>query len=241
MSNTGGEPPGKEKMRQVSVVLARKMKTRPGQNPRTNEIVIETLATQEPDMDSLPKSERVRLAALELRDGRGLKEARRWPAIRDVGGKYLLTQKDLGDLDAALKELAQAGETERKLTEARQKLEDAKSDSSGVSITAEGIEVHLDTAQQKHQATGEKIGERVTGSGTRFNNKADEQWHRDNTLTHMLEWAQGLKMTEGDVIYHGQTRPVNQVCYEGFCVFIDDVKYVSFHCYPARGLNNQIP
>ncbi len=75
----------------------------------------------------------------------------------------------------------------------------------------------------------------------KFNNGATKAWHRVNTLVYMRDWAQNLEMADGDIVQHGQSIPVDHICYEGFCVFIDGLKCVSFHCYPERAYNGRLP
>jgi len=95
--------------------------------------------------------------------------------------------------------------------------------------------VQLDCDQLKHQHPTVPIGTRVKGGGNRFVVTCDEAWHRGNTMVHMAQWATKLGvMAVGEQTYHGQAVPVNEIHYEGFCLFARGQKYVSFHCYPAN-------
>jgi hypothetical protein len=121
--------------------------------------------------------------------------------------------------------------------DAARALQDAKNGASDVTITQNGVEVWLDNDQLKHQPIGTPIGTRVTSGGNKFkSSNASKAWHQANTLPHMAQWAAGLgRMYEGESIMHGQGMPVNEIHYEGFCLFSGGKKYAFFHCYPAHG------
>lgn len=109
-------------------------------------------------------------------------------------------------------------------------------DSSGVTIDSPAVYVQLDNDQLKHQPQNAPIGTRHASGGTKFGKFATEDWHLSNTLPVMREWADGLRdMQNGDRREHGQKQAVDDIHYEGFCLMVDDKKYVSFHCYPSRG------
>jgi len=109
-------------------------------------------------------------------------------------------------------------------------------DSSGVSHVISGVTVQLDCDQLKHQHPSVPIGNRVKGGGNRFQASCNATWHQNNTMAHMAQWANGLGvMAAGQQTYHGQATPVGGIHYEGFCLFANGRKYVSFHCYPANG------
>lgn len=113
-------------------------------------------------------------------------------------------------------------------------------DSSGVSLIQNGVEVHLDVDQLKHQPKQNPIGSRQTKSGNTFepSNSGSIAWHKSNTLVYMAQWAASLRdIEEGQRIFHGQAKAVNQIHYEGFCTVLGGKKYVLFHCYPADGSN----
>lgn len=116
---------------------------------------------------------------------------------------------------------------------AAQKLATLLKDSSGVSHVINGVTVQLDCDQLKHQHPKGPIGTRAKGGGNRFINTCNAAWHQANTMTHMATWANALgAMAAGQTTFHGQAVPVNGVHYEGFCLFANGEKYVSFHCYP---------
>lgn len=119
---------------------------------------------------------------------------------------------------------------------AAQKLATLQRDSSGVSHILHGVTVQLDCDQLKHQHPTVPIGTREKGGGNRFVADCDADWHRDNTMEHMALWAVGLgQMAPGQQTFHGQATPVDGIHYEGFCLFANGQKYVSFHCYPSDG------
>jgi len=116
------------------------------------------------------------------------------------------------------------------------KLNALKHDSSGVSFTIAGVYVQLDCDQLKHQPPETPIGTRVTHGGNKFLRICDANWHHHNTMTYMANWANGLgAMTPGQREFHGQFAAVNGIHYEGFCLYANGQKWVSFHCYPANG------
>ncbi|MDI1481755.1 hypothetical protein [Polyangium sp. y55x31] len=116
---------------------------------------------------------------------------------------------------------------------ARKKLQ-LDADSSAVKKTIKNIDVRLDNDQLKHQHPTKPIGTRQKAGGNRFKDTCDAEWHKDNTLKHMADWAVGLgAMAEGTQTYHGQAVPVNGIHYEGFCLMAGGQKYVLFHCYPS--------
>ena len=117
---------------------------------------------------------------------------------------------------------------------AAQKLAALLADSSGVSHVINGVTVHLDCDQLKHQHPTLPIGSRQKGGGNRFDNTCDAAWHQATTMAHMSAWAILLgPMAAGQKTYHGQAVPVNNICYEGYCLFANGQKYVAFHCYPT--------
>jgi len=119
---------------------------------------------------------------------------------------------------------------------AAQKLAAMLKDSSGVTYVNHGVTVQLDCDQLKHQHPTQPIGTRQKGGGNRFVDTCDVAWHQQNTMEHMAAWANGLgPMAPGQKVFHGQAVPVNEICYEGFCLFANGQKYVSFHCYPIDG------
>ncbi len=215
MMDAGGERDRDEKKRELAHVIAVKTRT----------------------TDAKPKVEPdTKGAAEELFKGGSVKVNR-----SDIKGafakKYNITLKDQSGIQAALDLLREGRKQESKLAAARAKRDQARKDSSGVSITAPGIEVHLDCDQLKHQPQSQPIGTRPASGGQKFNGGASPEWHEENTLVHMRDWAGDLQMAEGDVQEHGQGAPVANIHYEGFCVYLDGLKYVSFHCYPQRGHN----
>ncbi len=113
-------------------------------------------------------------------------------------------------------------------------LETALAGASDVMITYQGIDVYLDNDQNKHQPQDHPIGTRQVKKGNTFKTDyATPAWHRTNTLVHMGQWAQELGgMQEGQKTQHGQFRVVNEIHYEGFCLYAQGKKYVFFHCYP---------
>jgi hypothetical protein len=113
------------------------------------------------------------------------------------------------------------------------KLKTLLGDASAVSQDYDGIYVQLDCDQLKHQPPSHPIGTRQKGGGNKFNNTCDAAWHQLNTMAHMAEWARALTLSDGETKDHGQSKPVNKIHYEGFCLLADGKKYVSFHCYPA--------
>lgn len=119
---------------------------------------------------------------------------------------------------------------------AARKLATLLADSSGVSAVINGVTVQLDCDQLKHQHPTVRIGTREKGGGNRFVAACNAAWHQANTMAHMAQWANGLGvMAVGQQTFHGQMVPVGQIHYEGFCLFANGQKYVSFHCYPANG------
>jgi len=112
----------------------------------------------------------------------------------------------------------------------------ALSDSSGVSIAGDGIEVHLDVDQLKHQHHSQPIGTREKGGGTKFNPEkyGSTDWHQRNTMVYMRDWARDLRMKDGEKKYHGQAENVDGIHYEGYCLNKGGTKYVLFHCYPDK-------
>ena len=111
-------------------------------------------------------------------------------------------------------------------------------DATAVMITREDrkppIDVYLDTDQLKHQPPEHKIGTRVARGGTKFTvEEASPEWHCQNTLAYMAEWAHELgAMAEGQKVYFGQKQNVNGIHYEGYCLLAEGRKNVLFHCYP---------
>lgn len=97
------------------------------------------------------------------------------------------------------------------------------------------LDVYLDIDQLKHQPIGQKIGTRVTSAGNTFKD-ASKDWHKGKTLVHMRDWAKGLPLgADGSKTYHGQATPVDEIHYEGYCLFVGTTnRIVSFHCYPAN-------
>lgn len=216
--STDGEPPPRnrqEQKQELAHVIA--VKTKKPSKPK-------------PDIEG---------AAQALRNA-GFTSARNSKA-RKIYVEFHVGNAELADLEEALQGLRTQGQDERKQTAARSKLQDARSDASDVSLVAGGIEVYLDVAQNKHQPQSQPIGSRAKGGGMKFNNGATKAWHRVNTLVYMRDWAQNLEMADGDIVQHGQSIPVDHICYEGFCVFIDGLKCVSFHCYPERAYNGRLP
>ena len=110
---------------------------------------------------------------------------------------------------------------------------------SHVHLNYNGIDVYLDDYQLKHQplkSPEHVIGTRKKGGGNRFSSDyATPAWHMANTMVHMGEWAEGLELREGETREHGQFKPVNEIHYEGSCLFAGGRKYVTFHCYPSDG------
>ena len=105
-------------------------------------------------------------------------------------------------------------------------------------IMVGAIHVQLDIDQNKHQPNSVPIGSRGV-SGQKFGEYATKTWHETHTMKHMADWAKDLpKQKEGDKEYHGQAKRIqirgvtDPVCFEGYCVTLGGVKYVSFHCYP---------
>lgn len=118
---------------------------------------------------------------------------------------------------------------------AARKLLALNGDSSAVTSIINGVDVRLDNDQLKHQPPSAPIGTRHKGGGNRFNNTATAAWHRANTLAHMAAWANGLgNMIVGQVTFHGQAVPVNDIHYEGYCLMANGQKFVLFHCYPSN-------
>jgi hypothetical protein len=116
-------------------------------------------------------------------------------------------------------------------------LQTARNDSSDVSITAPGIEVHLDCDQLKHQPPSQPIGSREKGQ-----NKLQRRCFAPAAPREHPKFicGTGRGSTNGRG-GKGRTRtgdPVDHIHYEGFCLLIDGLKYVSFHCYPERGFNS---
>jgi len=108
-----------------------------------------------------------------------------------------------------------------------------KRDETDVELIKHEVKVNLDIDQLKHQHPRVPIGTRKKGGGTRFVESCDKDWHIANTLDHMADWANGLDMKIGEQIFHGQTIPVEGICYEGFCLMDKEgAKHVLFHCYP---------
>lgn len=119
---------------------------------------------------------------------------------------------------------------------AERKLHALLRDSSGVTIDSAAVYVQLDNDQLKHQPPNAPIGTRQTHGGTKFGVFATADWHRNHTMVYMREWARELgEMREGQAIFHGQAQIVDDIHYEGFCLYAQDKKYVSFHCYPEPG------
>lgn len=117
---------------------------------------------------------------------------------------------------------------------AARKLAEVIRDSSPVQRVIEGIDIRLDNDQNKHQHPTKPIGNRQKGGGNRFKAQCDAAWHIANTMVHMARWANDLgAMRVGDKQYHGQAVAVNNIHYEGFCLYANDTKYVLFHCYPS--------
>lgn len=117
---------------------------------------------------------------------------------------------------------------------AGRKLATMLGDASAVSHVIRGITVQLDCDQLKHQHPDNPIGTRVKGGGNRFVDTCDAAWHHQNTMDHMATWAAALgPMAAGQQTYHGQAVPVDGIHYEGYCLFANGQKYVSFHCYPS--------
>ncbi|MCI5142196.1 MAG: hypothetical protein D3909_10855 [Candidatus Electrothrix sp. ATG1] len=100
----------------------------------------------------------------------------------------------------------------------------------------DGINVWIDNDQNKHQPKEHPIGKREKSGGSKFDGdrEGSKEWHLKTTITHMHEWAAGLRNTlvEGVQVYHGQAKPVDGIHYEGFCVMLNGDVYVLFHCYP---------
>lgn len=118
---------------------------------------------------------------------------------------------------------------------AARKLAVVQTGSSTVRHVIAGVDVRLDNDQLKHQDLKVPIGTRHKGGGNRFDSTCDATWHQTITMAHMAAWANNLgAMNQGDIIYHGQSVPVNQVHYEGYCLFDGVTKYVIFHCYPSN-------
>jgi len=76
-------------------------------------------------------------------------------------------------------------------------------------------------------------------NGEKFGIYATKQWHPQNTMQYMADWANGLSIENaGKKHEHGQKKRVpitgvdEMVCFEGFCMAIAGTRYVSFHCYP---------
>jgi hypothetical protein len=103
-----------------------------------------------------------------------------------------------------------------------------------------GVEVQLDKDQLKHQPKGYPIGDREKSGGEKFDAEhASIKWHEDNTMKYMADWANGLgtmeeckkvSLKQSDRHYlDGFELPVS---FEGYCIQLKGVKYVSFHCYP---------
>lgn len=116
---------------------------------------------------------------------------------------------------------------------AAKSLQELKDASSVVQAIIGHVDVRLDNDQLKHQHQDNPIGTRIKGGGNRFNATCDAQWHIDTTLAHMAAWADGLRLVEGQKVFHGQATPVDGIHYEGFCLLAGAVKYVLFHCYPS--------
>ena len=116
---------------------------------------------------------------------------------------------------------------------AARKLRELEADSSDVTAIIDGVDVRLDIDQLKHQHKDNPIGTRHKGGGNRFNATATAGWHREHTLRYMAGWAAGLRLVQGDKIFHGQLRPVEGIHYEGYCLLANGTRYVLFHCYPA--------
>ena len=118
---------------------------------------------------------------------------------------------------------------------AARKLLTLNGDSSNVTSIVNGIDVRLDNDQLKHQHPHVPIGTRLKGGGNRFVNTCDANWHIATTLAHMAGWANGLgHMNAGQVTFHGQAVPVNDIHYEGYCLMANGQKYVLFDCYPSN-------
>lgn len=151
--------------------------------------------------------------------------------------KINTTQKDIDDaveiLVALNKWKALETAAPAKDNGAAAKLKALQGDSSGVSTESHGVFVQLDVDQLKHQHPDVPIGSRQKGGGNKFVKKCDATWHVSTTLEHMAVWAAALQMQEGGKVEHGQSKPVDGIHYEGYCILAGGKKYVSFHCYPA--------
>ena len=111
-------------------------------------------------------------------------------------------------------------------------------DDGAYSATIRGIYVQLDKDQNKHQPKEVPIGTRQI-HGEKFGTYATKEWHQGTTMNYMADWAARLTgLVEGKKVDHGQAtrHPIagvdQLVSFEGFCVLLGGMRYVSFHCYP---------
>lgn len=179
---------------------------------------------------------------LKTGEGRGL-EAKQSNCreIMDLlrESNYRTQDGDITDAAAILSDLL--GRTKLEWVRPPAGVDDARqlatmqADASEVTSTIAGIRVQLDRDQLKHQHPQVPIGTRAVGGGNRFKNTCNAAWHQANTMVYMATWANSLgAMVPGQRQFHGQAVPVNGIHYEGFCLFANGAKHVSFHCYPAN-------
>ena len=147
-----------------------------------------------------------------------------------------ILQGDLADVQIALKALRKAELVERNKERGRSFVAALDREVSTVSLVEGNVRAYLDRAQMKHQPPSQPIGDRETHGGAKFKEMyARPAWHQANTLRHMIDWANSLTdLEEGVKREHGQGTPVDGVHYEGFCMLVGEIRYVLFHCYPAK-------
>jgi hypothetical protein len=182
-----------------------------------------------------PATERVKSAAQALFE-KGIGTVKEKDLSKSFSAEHIVTTADLVEIQNALTNRWRVAPGTGAVA-AKTFLEKLlPHDSSGVTLVRPNVIAVLDNDQLKHQPDDHVIGTRQVGGGTKFKSAyASPAWHQANTLVHMADWAEGLGvMTVGQKIEHGQGAPVDQIHYEGFCIFAGGKKYVLFHCYPHR-------